>query len=141
MSDLAHKKNLKLPSTLVLPSHGIEVEVTPAYVGEQSEPWNNRYLFIYNVRIRNEGDIGSRLTGRHWIVYDADGNIEEVKGTGVVGEQPFLSPGDSYTYTSGTVLATPVGCMHGSYQFVTESGEEFEAEIPAFSLAAPHTLH
>lgn len=119
----------------------IDVRVETAYVDKQSDPGLNRYVFAYTVTIRNSGSISARLLTRHWIITDADEKIQEVQGDGVVGEQPYLSPGGTYKYTSGTVIGTPLGMMGGSYQMRADDGTEFEAEIPAFTLAAPMTLH
>lgn len=119
----------------------IEVNVKTRYIEEQSSPEDERYVFSYNVTLHNTGDIAAKLMTRHWIITDANGNVQEVHGEGVVGEKPYLRPGESYEYTSGTVLETPVGSMQGSYQMVTDDGLAFDAEIPAFTLALPHTLH
>ena len=119
----------------------IEVGVETNYIKEQSAPEENRYVFAYTVTIHNAGKIAAKLLTRHWIINDANGNVQEVHGEGVVGEQPYLIPGDSFEYTSGTVLETPVGSMQGSYQMVTDNGLAFDAEIPAFTLSLPHTLH
>ncbi len=119
----------------------IEVDVETNYIKEQSAPEENRYVFAYTVTIHNAGKIAAKLLTRPWIINDANGNVQEVHGEGVVGEQPYLIPGDSFEYTSGTVLETPVGSMQGSYQMVTDNGQAFDAEIPAFTLSLPHTLH
>ena len=121
--------------------HHITVEVETDYIEGQSEPDNERYVFSYTITIRNEGGEAAQLLSRHWLITDANGNIQEVKGEGVVGEQPHLKPGEGFQYTSGAMITTPVGSMHGSYQMVADSGEEFDAEIPAFTLAIPRTLH
>ena len=117
------------------------VQVQPRYLPEQSEPDDGRYLFAYTVTIRNTGEVTAQLVSRHWIITDSDGQIEEVRGPGVVGEQPVLKPGQSFQYTSGCPLATPVGSMHGSYQCIAEDGTAFEATIPEFVLSVPRTLH
>lgn len=119
----------------------INIEILPAYIAEQSDPSNDHYVFSYTVTIRNEGDIPARLLTRHWIITDGDGQVQEVKGEGVIGEQPHLAPGDNFQYTSGTFMNTPVGTMSGSYQMVTDTGETFEADIPNFTLAVPNILH
>lgn len=119
----------------------IEVDVETHYVEEQSAPEEDRYVFAYTITIYNAGKIAAKLLTRHWIINDANGNIQEVHGEGVVGEQPYLRPGESFEYTSGTVLETPVGSMQGSYQMVTDNGLAFDAEIPAFTLSLPHALH
>lgn len=119
----------------------IDVNVKTKYIEEQSDAINNRYVFAYTINITNNGDIAAKLISRHWIITDATGNVQEVKGMGVVGEQPYLQPGESFEYTSGTVMETPVGSMEGSYQLVADDDTEFEAQIPAFSLSTPHALH
>ncbi len=119
----------------------IVVEVTPEYLPEQSEPENNRYVFAYHILISNQGSVAAQLVSRHWIITDANGGINEVRGEGVVGEQPWLTPGDEHAYSSFCILETPVGVMQGSYQMVAEDGREFEAEIPLFSLAVPGALN
>lgn len=121
--------------------HNIKVKVETHYVEGQSEPENDRYVFSYTITISNEGGVPAKLLSRHWLITDANGHVQEVKGEGVVGEQPHLRPGEGFQYTSGAMIATPVGSMHGTYQMVDEEGEEFDAEIPAFTLAIPRTLH
>ena len=121
--------------------HNITIEVETQYVEAQSEPDSERYVFSYTITIRNEGEIPAQLLSRHWIITDANGHIQEVTGEGVVGEQPHLNPGEGFQYTSGAMIATPVGSMRGTYQMVADTGEEFDAEIPAFTLAIPRTLH
>lgn len=120
-----------------------EITVTPvsAYIPEQSDEAANRYVFAYTITITNTGEIGAQLISRHWQITDANQETQEVKGLGVVGEQPFLKPGDSFEYTSGTALATPVGVMKGSYQMMAEDGQAFDAEIPEFVLSMPRVLH
>lgn len=117
------------------------VSVKTAYLPEQSNEEEGQYVFSYTVTIINTGQVAAQLISRHWIITDDDGNTDEVKGLGVVGAQPLLAPNESYEYTSGTVLNTPSGAMHGSYQIVAEDGTQFDAEIPAFTLAAPRVLH
>lgn len=119
----------------------IEVDVRTAYVEEQSDPAEDHYVFAYTITIRNTGESAARLISRHWLITDADGGVQEVFGEGVVGEQPFLRPGEDFSYTSGTTLPTPVGTMQGSYQMQSESGEQFDAIIAPFSLALPRILH
>jgi len=121
--------------------YNTKVEVETAYIEEQSDPNQNRYVFSYTITIRNEGTVPAKLLTRHWIITDAEGKVQEVEGEGVVGEQPHLEPGDGFRYTSGTVLETPVGSMQGTYHMIADDGVEFEAEIPAFTLAIPRTLH
>ncbi len=118
-----------------------EIDIETQYVDEQSEPEKERFVFAYTITIRNKGDIATRLIHRHWIITDGNGNVQEVEGEGVVGEQPHLKPGEGFRYTSGTVLATPLGSMHGSYKMLADDGREFEAPIPTFTLSIPNTLH
>jgi ApaG protein len=119
----------------------IDVQVETNYMESQSQPDEQRFVFSYTVTIRNEGSIPARLMNRHWIITDANGKVQEVRGEGVVGEQPRLKPGETFRYTSGTVLDTPVGSMQGSYDMVDSLGNHFDALIPAFSLARPGSLH
>lgn len=119
----------------------IDVQVETKYVESQSQPEERRFVFSYTVTIRNEGTIPARLMNRHWIITDANGKIQEVRGEGVVGEQPHLNPGESFRYTSGTVLDTPVGSMQGTYDMMDNQGNHFDAAIPPFSLARPGSLH
>jgi ApaG protein len=122
-------------------NYNIKVEVETQYVEEQSLPDQDHYVFAYTITIYNAGSIAARLLSRHWIITDANNKVQEVKGDGVVGEQPHLKPGERYRYTSGTMLETPVGTMRGSYQMVADDGVEFDAEIPVFTLSMPRTLH
>lgn len=122
-------------------SYQIDVEVETHYIEEQSLPDEERYVFAYTITIRNNGSLPAKLMNRHWVITDGDGKTQEVRGEGVVGEQPHIGPGDYFRYTSGTVLDTPVGTMQGSYQLVADDGKEFEAIIPVFTLSLPHTLH
>jgi ApaG protein len=119
-------------------SHKIKVTVRPKYLEEQSEPDESRYFWSYTIEIANDGDRIVQLTHRHWQITDANGRCEEVRGPGVVGEQPKLKPGDAFSYTSGCPLKTPSGIMVGTYRMVDESGEAFDVAIPAFSLDSPH---
>ena len=121
--------------------HKITVKVDPFYIEDQSAPDENRYVFAYTVNIQNTGTVAAKLMTRHWIITDANGKIQEVRGQGVVGEQPYLRPGEGFQYTSGAVLDTAVGTMSGSYQMVGEDGNQFDAEIPIFTLSIPRTLH
>jgi ApaG protein len=121
--------------------HKIRVEVETSYLEEQSEPRERRFVFSYTITIRNEGEVPAKLMTRHWVITDADGHVREVRGDGVVGEQPYLLPGQGFRYSSGAVIETPVGSMHGSYQMVGDDGARFEAPIPAFRLAIPGMLH
>lgn len=127
--------------TSISPRHKISIEVETAYLEDQSEPRERRYVFSYTITIRNEGDVPAKLMARHWIITDADERVQEMRGDGVVGEQPYLKPGQGFRYSSGAVLETPVGTMQGSYQMVTDDGAQFEAPIPAFRLAMPGLLH
>ncbi|HID83087.1 MAG TPA: Co2+/Mg2+ efflux protein ApaG [Chromatiales bacterium] len=119
----------------------IEVKVDTLFLPSESDPDENRYVFAYTITIENQGTVPAKLLTRHWIITDANGKVQEVKGDGVVGEQPHLRPGEGFQYTSGTMLETPVGTMEGSYQMLADDGENFDAEITAFTLAAPRVLH
>ncbi len=119
----------------------IAVNVATQYVEDQSDPREKRYVFSYTITIRNEGEASARLLKRHWIITDANGRVQEVRGDGVVGEQPHLKPGQGFRYSSGAVLETPVGVMQGSYQMITDDGEHFDAPIAPFSLAMPGVVH
>ncbi|MDT3705537.1 MAG: Co2+/Mg2+ efflux protein ApaG [Thiobacillus sp.] len=119
----------------------ISINVSTTYLAEQSDPSADRYVFAYTITISNVGTVSTQLISRHWIITDAENVVQEVKGLGVVGEQPLLQPGESFEYTSGTALATPVGTMQGTYQMVAEDGNKFDAEIPLFTLAMPRVLH
>jgi ApaG protein len=122
-------------------TRGIRVQVTSTYLPERSSPRDCQYLFAYHIRISNVGSETAQLVSREWIITSADGEVERVKGPGVVGEQPVLTPGSSFEYTSYCPLKTSVGSMQGSYQMMTADGEKFEAQIAPFTLAAPHALH
>ena len=122
-------------------TRGIRVQVTSTYLPERSSPRDCQYLFAYHIRISNVGSETAQLVSREWIITTADGEVERVKGPGVVGEQPVLTPGSSFEYTSYCPLKTSVGSMQGSYQMMTADGEKFEARIAPFTLAAPHALH
>lgn len=119
------------------------IEVTPVahFIPDQSSPDDGRFLFAYTITIRNVGELPAQLLSRHWIITDANEAVQEVRGLGVVGKQPLLKPGESFQYTSGSQLNTPVGTMRGTYQMVAEDGTHFEAEIPEFTLAMPRVLH
>ena len=118
----------------------IRIDVETAYLDEQSDPKERRYVFSYTITIRNEGSVSARLLARHWVITDANGKVQEVRGDGVVGEQPHLKPGQGFRYSSGAVLETPVGAMQGSYQMVTDEGTHFDAPIAVFRLAMPGIL-
>lgn len=123
------------------PPTQVEVSVKSTYLDGQSAPEEHRYVFAYTVTITNRGPRAARLVSRHWIITDANNDVREVRGLGVVGEHPHLAPEESFTYTSGAVLETPVGHMQGSYQMVTDDGDQFDAAIPAFNLSIPGALH
>ncbi|MFP5507430.1 MAG: Co2+/Mg2+ efflux protein ApaG [Gammaproteobacteria bacterium] len=122
-------------------NYDIQVSVETTYVESQSVPEQSRYVFAYTITIRNAGKVPAKLLTRHWIITDSNGKTQEVRGDGVVGEQPHLQPGESFRYTSGTLLETAIGSMRGSYQMIADDGVEFDAEIPAFTLAIPRVLH
>lgn len=117
------------------------VSVTAKYLNQQSDPAASRYVFSYTVTVKNTGNVKAQLIARHWIIKDANGKEEQVKGLGVIGYQPLLGPGQQFEYTSGTVMETPFGTMHGTYLCVAEDGEQFSADIPEFVLSLPRTLH
>lgn len=117
------------------------VNVETQYIDSQSKPEEGKFVFAYTITISNTGSLAAQLLSRHWIITDANNETHEVQGEGVVGEQPTIGPDNSFTYTSGTLLATDVGHMQGSYQMLSEDGHLFNVEIPAFCLAPPHTLH
>jgi len=119
----------------------IVVSSQTQYVAEQSDEENGRFVFAYTITIRNSGSVPAQLVSRHWIITDGRNQVQEVRGLGVVGAQPLLKPGESFEYTSGAALATPVGTMRGSYQMVAEDGTHFDAPIPQFTLSVPRVLH
>ena len=121
--------------------YSLEISIATQFLDEQSEPEQDRYVFAYTIRIRNLGRLPAQLLARHWVITDANGKVEEVRGEGVVGEQPRIEPGEQFTYTSGAVLATSVGTMEGSYDMVGDDGTLFDAPIPPFTLSVPRTLH
>ncbi|MGA4323401.1 Co2+/Mg2+ efflux protein ApaG [Ectopseudomonas hydrolytica] len=123
------------------PRYQIDVNVTTRYLAAQSQPEQNRHAFSYTVTIVNNGQLPAKLLSRHWIITDGDGRVQEVRGAGVVGQQPDIAPGASHTYSSGTVMATQVGIMQGSYQMLAEDGKRFDATIAPFRLAVPGALH
>ena len=122
-------------------SQRIRVSVETNYIPDQSDPGSRRFVFGYTITILNEGSEPAKLLRRHWIITDADGRVQEVRGDGVVGEQPHLRPGQGFRYSSGAILETPVGTMQGSYQMVEDDGDEFDAPIAPFRLAVPGLLH
>ena len=119
----------------------VQVDVISNYAAEQSDPETGRYVFSYHITITNTGNVAAQLISRHWLIADAEGKTQEVRGLGVVGNQPLLQPGQNFEYSSGCVLATPVGTMKGGYQMVAEDGTAFEAPIAEFLLSMPRTLH
>jgi ApaG protein len=122
-------------------AYNIKVKVATGFIEDQSDVKQGRYVFAYTVTIHNAGSIPAKLLARHWIITDSNGKVQEVRGDGVVGEQPHLRPGRGFQYTSGAVLETPVGTMRGSYRMLADDGTEFDAEIAAFILSIPRVLH
>ena len=122
-------------------NYSIEISATAEYLPDQSTPDAGRYAFAYHITITNTGDLPARLFSRHWIITDGRGEVEEVRGDGVIGQQPMIGPGAHYRYTSGAILSTPVGSMRGSYQMIASDGERFEAVIPIFTLSVPGSLN
>ncbi|MFP7723473.1 Co2+/Mg2+ efflux protein ApaG [Lysobacter sp. A3-1-A15] len=123
------------------PTYAVDVEVETRFLDEQSAPDQDRYVFAYTIHIHNRGCVPAQLLRRHWRITDANGKVQEVRGEGVVGEQPHLDPGEGFEYTSGAVLETDLGTMEGSYAMVADDGTRFEVPIPAFTLSVPRTLH
>jgi ApaG protein len=121
--------------------YDIRITAQSAFLPEQSDEQAERYVFAYTIRITNEGAASAQLISRHWIITDAANQVQEVRGLGVIGEQPVLRPGESFEYSSGSSLPTPVGTMRGTYQMVAEDGTQFDAEIPSFTLSVPRVLH
>jgi ApaG protein len=122
-------------------SYQISIETVAQFIEAESDPAQQRYVFAYQITIRNEGELAAQLISRHWLIEEAEGPLQEVRGLGVVGEQPMLAPGQAFTYTSGCVLRSAVGSMRGSYLMQAADGHNFEAEIPRFILAMPRVLH
>ena len=124
-------------------SEKYEITVTPraSYVEDQSDPSKNQYVFAYTITVTNSGTIPAQLISRHWVITDANNKVVEIKGLGVIGQQPLLKPGESFEYSSGTHLETAVGTMRGEYQMVAEDGQHFDAPIPSFTLSVPRVLH
>jgi ApaG protein len=122
-------------------AYDIEVTVATRFLDDQSVPRENRFVFAYTVDIRNTGAVPAKLLSRHWVITDANGKVQEVRGDGVVGEQPRMAPGEAFQYTSGAVLETALGTMRGSYQMLADDGTRFDAPIPEFVLTIPRTLH
>lgn len=119
----------------------IQINVKTTYIPEQSRPGNQRYVFAYTITIQNQGEEPAQLVSRHWVITDANNKVQEVKGMGVVGQQPRIMPGTEYVYTSGAILETDAGIMEGSYQMRTDAGTTFKAPIPPFALLTPHAVH
>jgi ApaG protein len=119
----------------------VTVAAKAFYVEDQSDPDKNHYVFGYTIKVTNTGEVAARLISRHWLITDANHRVEEVRGLGVIGQQPTLQPSESFEYTSGCPLATPVGTMKGEYQMVADDGTQFEASIPEFTLSVPRVLH
>lgn len=122
-------------------NYQIQVDTVAAYLPEQSDEEGDRYVFAYTITITNAGNVPTQLISRHWLITDANNQVQEVRGLGVVGEQPLLQPGESFEYTSGASLATPVGTMRGSFQMVAEDGTRFDAPVAEFALSMPRVLH
>ncbi|MFI3218950.1 MAG: Co2+/Mg2+ efflux protein ApaG [Methylococcales bacterium] len=121
--------------------NNIVVDAMPFFIAEQSAPEKGRYVFAYTITITNEGVLPAKLLQRYWLITDANGKIQEVRGEGVIGEQPYLKPGESFRYTSGAILETPVGIMQGYYTMRSDEGDDFNATIPQFTLSIPRVLH
>lgn len=119
----------------------IQVEATAEFVEPQSSPEEGRFVFAYRIRITNAGSMPAQLISRYWKITDAAGKVQEVRGAGVIGEQPWIAPGEAFEYSSGCAIATEVGTMSGSYQMTAEDGTQFDADIPEFMLAGPRVLH
>ena len=117
------------------------IEVQPRYIAEQSKPSEHKYAFAYTIKITNIGQIAAKLLSRHWSITDSNGKVEEVRGEGVIGKKPYIKPGEAFTYTSGALIATAVGVMQGKYAMLSDTGENFDAPIPQFTLSIPRTLH
>jgi ApaG protein len=141
MADAVTSGKLAVVTSLDKPPCRIRVDVETNFVDEQSDPRERRFVFAYTITIRNEGEVPARLLTRHWVITDANGKVQEVRGDGVVGEQPYLKPGQGFRYSSGAIIETPVGAMQGSYQMLSDDGEHFDAPIAPFTLAMPGVLH
>ncbi len=121
--------------------YDISISAETQYVNDQSLPEQERFVFAYTITITNTGSMAATLLRRHWLITDANCKVQEVQGEGVIGEQPYLQPGESFQYTSAAVLETPVGCMQGKYEMLADDGMDFDAPIPVFNLSTPNTLH
>lgn len=126
---------------MAVKDYDVKIETSVQYIPEESDEEKGHYVFAYTITIINDAPVGIQLISRHWVITDANQQTQEVRGLGVVGEQPLLRPGESFRYTSGTAIATPVGTMQGEYQMVAESGEHFDVSIPEFVLSMPRVLH
>ena len=138
---MPESKGQQRTSTSEAVTNNVRVEVEAQYAPERSQPMRNEWFFHYTIRITNEGDETVQLLSRHWLITDANGELQEVRGPGVVGEQPVLAPGESFQYTSGCQLRTSTGVMRGTYQMVTEDGDHFDVEIAPFQLQEAYTVH
>lgn len=134
----AHRRYTSRMSTT---DYSFDIAVDTCFLDDQSAPEEGRFVFAYTIHIRNDGKVPARLLGRHWLITDSNGKVKEVVGEGVVGEQPWLRPGEGFEYTSGAVLETDIGTMRGSYDMLADDGTRFAAPIPAFTLSVPRTLH
>ena len=123
------------------PRYQVDVSVVTRYLAEQSQPEHHRFAFAYTITVQNNGEMPAKLLSRHWVITDGNGHVEEVRGAGVVGQQPLIEPGKSHTYSSGTVMTTKVGTMQGTYQMLSDDGKHFDAIIAPFRLAVPGALH
>jgi ApaG protein len=123
------------------PDYSLEIQIATRFLDDESVPDEDRYVFAYTISIRNLGRLPAQLVSRHWIITDANGKTEELRGDGVIGEQPRIEPGEEFSYTSGAILPTSVGTMEGSYDMVGDDGTHFDAPIPPFTLSVPRTLH
>ena len=123
------------------PRYVVDVSVVTRYLPEQSQPDQERFAFAYTITVHNKGSLAAKLLSRHWVITDGDGHVEEVRGAGVVGQQPLIDAGQSHTYSSGTVMTTKVGTMQGTYQMIADDGKHFDAIIAPFRLAVPGSLH
>jgi ApaG protein len=140
-ADLQYRRVSFQIASMTTQTYKIDVAAESVYLADRSDEDASRYAFAYTVKVKNTGTVGAQLISRHWIITDSNGRIQEVRGDGVVGEQPKLEPGAMFEYTSSAALETPVGTMRGSYQMVAEDGTRFEAEIPEFTLSIPRVLH
>lgn len=123
------------------PRYQVDVSVITRFLADQSNPEQNRFAFAYTITVKNNGTLAAKLLSRHWVITDGDGHVEEVRGAGVVGQQPLIAAGSSHTYSSGSVITTRVGTMQGSYEMVADDGKRFDAVIAPFRLAVPGALH